>query len=43
MKTFNTEGKSDKIQELVRYLYDQAVLLEGGQVDDINAFLKRAN
>lgn len=43
MKTFNTKWKSDKIQELVHYLYDQAVLLEWGQVDDINAFLKRAN
>lgn len=43
MKTFNTDWESEKIQELVRYLYDQAVLLEWWQVDDINAFLKRAN
>jgi HSP90 family molecular chaperone len=43
MKQYATSWKTDKMNDLVQYLYEQAVLLEWWQVDDINAFLKRAN
>lgn len=43
MTNFDGVGKTERVAELVHYLYDQAVLLEWWQVDDINAFLKRAN
>lgn len=43
MRQYSESWKTDKMGDLVQYLYEQAVLLEWWQVDDINAFLKRAN
>ncbi|MBV6340156.1 molecular chaperone HtpG [Candidatus Magnetobacterium casense] len=39
-KTFNDNATSEKLNEGIRLLYDQAVLLEGGKLKDPAAFTK---
>ena len=35
--------QDDKFADLAHVLLDQAILAEGGQLDDPNAFVKRMN
>ncbi|MBF0538767.1 MAG: molecular chaperone HtpG [Nitrospirae bacterium] len=39
-RTFNDNATSEKLNEAIRLLYDQAVLLEGGKLKDPAAFTK---
>ena len=38
-----SEMQDDKFADLAHVLLDQAILAEGGQLDDPNAFVKRMN
>ncbi len=40
---FETQSQSEKISLFVSYLYEQALLLEGSEIESMNNFLKKAN
>lgn len=40
---FETQPQSEKVSLFVSYLYEQALLLEGSEIDSMNNFLKKAN
>jgi len=40
---FATEKESPKLKDLILYSYDQAILQQGGNVENMNAFIKRVN
>lgn len=43
LEEFKTDPKSEKLKDLMQYSYDQAVLLEGGELNDYKAFVERLN
>ncbi|MDD3302666.1 MAG: molecular chaperone HtpG [Candidatus Gracilibacteria bacterium] len=40
---FNTDIKSEKLKDLILYTYEQAILLEGGELEDYKGFINRVN
>lgn len=40
---FETQPQSEKVSLFVSYLYEQALLLEGSEIESMNNFLKKAN
>jgi molecular chaperone HtpG len=42
-QTFATDLKSEDLKNMMWYAYEQAVLLEGGELEDIGGFIKRVN
>lgn len=43
LEEFKTDPKSEKLKDLMQYSYDQAILLEGGELNDYKAFVERLN
>lgn len=42
-KEFSADIKSKKLKDLTSYTYMQAILLEGGELEDMGAFVKLTN
>ncbi|MDR3150863.1 MAG: hypothetical protein LBU14_04645 [Candidatus Peribacteria bacterium] len=42
-KEFDKDIKSEKLQDVIKYVYGQAVLLEGGELDNIGEFVEVMN
>jgi len=42
-KEFQNDIKSEKLQEMMRYAYDQAILLEGWELENMWDFIKKVN
>lgn len=42
-KEFKNNVKSDKLQDMIKYLYEQAVILEWWELDDYRWFIERIN
>jgi len=40
---FTQDIKSEKLSEMMRYAYNQAVLLEGGELEDMAGFIQLLN
>lgn len=40
---YESDAQSEKVSKFVAHLYEQALLLEGSEVESLSAFLKRAN
>jgi molecular chaperone HtpG len=40
---FENDIKSEKLTDAMRYAYDQAILLEGGELENIADFVKLTN
>lgn len=43
MSLYQSDSKDTKLQDLIHYTYDQAVLNEWGELENIHAFLERVN
>ena len=43
LEEFKVDPKSEKLKNLMQYSYDQAVLLEGGELADYKGFVERVN
>jgi HSP90 family molecular chaperone len=40
---YATDKEGTKLKDLILYSYDQAILLQWGNVENMNAFIKRVN
>jgi len=43
IESYNKDPKSTKSQEYIKYFYDQAILLDGGELENTNEFINRIN
>lgn len=43
MNLYSSNAQDTRLAEMAYYLYDQATLLEGGEIENMNAFIKRVN
>jgi molecular chaperone HtpG len=40
---YETNAKDEKVSVFIKHLYEQALLLEGSEIESISEFLKRTN
>lgn len=43
MQLYSSDATAPKLAEMTHYVYDQAILLEGGEMENMNEFIKRVN
>jgi HSP90 family molecular chaperone len=43
MSLYQSDPQDSKLSDLISYTYDQAILNEGWQIDNIHAFIQKVN
>lgn len=43
LEEFKKDLKSEKLKDMMIYAYEQAILLEGGELEDYRGFISRVN